>query len=260
MQTKLCKNCHNIHENNFCSHCGQKTNTVRLNWHYVKDELEYTFLHINKGLLYTAKHLFTNPGETIRGYIDGKRVQHYKPILLVFVLAGLTGLLTHYLGIEKLVPTTTEQTAKMKAGFTLGKESLDWMLTHYAIIELGLIPIISLCSYFAFKKWGYNYIENIIINCFASGQRLLFGIAIFPIEYLLSSSKYFMIIASILSFPTYLLTIWTYYKIYDKKEIGDFILRFLLFGFLIVGVFILAIILGIIAAFLLTKSGYANLH
>ena len=260
MQPQLCKNCDNEHEKNFCSHCGQKTNTVRLNWHFVKDELEYTFLHINKGLLYTAKHLFTNPGETIRDYIDGKRVQHYKPILLVFVLAGLTGLLTHFIGIEKLVPIATEPTAKMKAGFTFGKETMDWMLSHYAIIELSLIPLISLCSYFAFKKWGYNYIENIIINCFASGQRLLFGIAIFPIEYLFSSSKYFMDIASILSLSTYLLTIWTYYKIYEKKEIGEFILRVLLFGFLFVVIIILVAIIGIIAAFLLTKSGYVNLH
>ena len=259
MNHHLCKNCQHTFEGNFCSNCGQKTNTTRLNWHFVKEELQYTFLHINKGLLYTAKQLFTKPGETIRDYIDGKRVQHYKPILLVFVLAGLSGLLTHYIGIDKLMPVA-DSNVKMKSGFTFGKESFEWMLTHYAIIELGLVPIISLCSYLAFKKWGYNYIENIIINCFASGQRLLFGIAVFPIMYFASSSKYFMTISTFLSLPTYLLTVWTYYKIYDKKVVGDFILRFLFFAFLFGLFFVLAIIIAIIVVVLLTKSHYLNLH
>ena len=252
MQSQFCKNCNHINEKNFCSNCGQKTNTVRLNWHFVKDELEYTFLHINKGLLYTAKHLFTNPGQTIRDYIDGKRVQHYKPILLVFVLAGLTGFLTHYIGFEKFMPKN-DVVKNTKDGVAFVKETMDWIFSHYAIVELGLIPIISLCSYLAFKKSGYNYIENIIINCFASGQRLLFGIAIFPIEYLLRYSSHFMTIVSILSFPTYLLTIWTYYKIYEKKGIGSFISRLLLFFLALIGVFILIIILGVITA-LIIKS------
>lgn len=189
MNQQLCKNCQHTFENNFCSNCGQKTTTTRLNWHFVKDELQYTFLHFNKGLLFTAKELFKRPGETIRDYIDGKRVQHYKPILLVFVLAGLTAFLSHYIDIEKIIPTSSSNSALSVPKY------LDRMISHYAFIELGLIPIISLCSYFAFKKWGYNYIENIVINCFASAQRLLFGIAIFPIEYFGSSSKYFPIIA-----------------------------------------------------------------
>lgn len=259
MHHHLCKNCQHTFEGNFCSNCGQKTNTVRLNWHFVKDELQYTFLHINKGLLYTAKELFTRPGETIRGYIEGKRVQHYKPILLVFVLAGLNGLLTHYIGIEKMIPPTDNK-AKIKAGFSFGKESMDWILTHYALIELLLVPIISLCSYLAFKKWGYNYIENIIVNCFASGQRLFFGIAIFPLLYLSSYTNNFLFISSILSIPTYLLTVWTYYKIYDNRAIGDFILRFLLFAFLLVLFFILVMVIAIVVIVVLTKSHYIKLN
>ncbi len=259
MHHNLCKNCQHTFEGNFCSNCGQKTSTKRLDWHFVKEELQYTFLHINKGLLYTAKQLFTQPGKTIRDYIDGKRVQHYKPILLVFVLAGLNGLLTHYIDVEKFMPKTDTH-VKMKSGLSFGKESFDWILSHYSIIELGLIPILSLCSYLAFKKWGYNYIENIIINCFASGQRLLFGIAVFPIEYLFRKSGYFVTISSILSLITYLLTVWTYYKIYEKQVIGNFILRFLLFAFLFGIIFILTVVIAIILVLILTKSHYINLH
>ena len=93
MHHNLCKNCEHTHEGNFCSSCGQKTNTKTLDWHYILDELKYTFLHINGGLLYTSKQLLTRPGDMTREFIEGKRVKHYKPILLVFVLSGIAAFL-----------------------------------------------------------------------------------------------------------------------------------------------------------------------
>lgn len=55
------------------------------------DEIQYTFLHTNKGLLYSIKHILKNPGNTAREFIDGNRVNHYKPILLTFLLGGIAG-------------------------------------------------------------------------------------------------------------------------------------------------------------------------
>jgi hypothetical protein len=254
MNQHLCKNCKHVFEGNFCSNCGQKSHTVRLNWHFVKDELQYTFLHINKGLLYTAKQLFTRPGDTVREFIEGKRVQHYKPILLVFVLAGLNGLLTHYLNVDKIFKLIDKNPSK-KVPFTPA-EVFEWVTTHYALIELLLIPLISLCSWLAFKKWGYNYIENIIINCFASGQRMIFGILVFPILFLLNNSDYLLIAQSILGLPVYALTIWLYIDLYKNKDLGERILRILLFGFNLVVAMILImipVVLGIVYYFLKIK-------
>ena len=165
MQPNLCKNCEHVFQGNFCSNCGQKTNTVRLDWHYIQDELKYTFLHINKGFLYTAKQLFIRPGDTVREFIEGKRVQHYKPILMLFVLAGLNGLLMHFLPVEDFIykPTPDTDVAKQQK---IGTEIYDFLTKNYALFELLILPIYAFCSWLAFKKFGYNFIENIIINCF----------------------------------------------------------------------------------------------
>ncbi len=245
MLENLCKNCENSFDGKFCSNCGQKTNTKRLDWNYLKDEAKYTFLHLNNGLLYTIKQLFVRPGETINEFIAGKRIQHYKPILLVFVLAGLNGLLS----INLYKDVFTSKNANTSEFNSINASVSTWFIEHYAVFEIGLLPIISLCSYVAFKKWGYNYIENIIINCFAAGQRLVFGIVITPFLYLLDT-KYILIISTIATLPIYGLTLWTYYSIYKDKNSGDVILRILLFGFLIILFLFILIVLGVLLAVL----------
>ena len=224
MHTNLCKNCEHTFLGNFCYNCGQKTNTQRLNWHYIYDELKYTFLHINGGFLYTAKQLFTRPGFMIKEFLEGKRIKHYKPILMVFVLAGINGLLLHCINVEDFMPQTDNKNPEIY------KKILEWITSHYAIVELAFIPIISLASWLTFRKWGYNYIENIIINSFASSQRLLVGIVTFPI--LLLFEKYSLSAKTWISIPEYLITIWVYWQLYnDKKSLAKFfkILQFILF-------------------------------
>ncbi len=226
MHHHLCKNCEHTFEGNFCSNCGQKTNTVRLNWHFVKEELQYTFLHINKGFLFSIKQLLTRPGDTVREFLEGKRIKHYKPILLVFVLAGLNGLLSQQIDYKGFMPESGNNVVAKEM-----PKMMNWLFSHYALVELALLPLFSLCSWLAFKKYGYNYIENIIINCFASAQRLIIGLLTLPILFLVDS-EYLMAVTSLISLPVYGVTIWLYLQLYKKHVIGDVIIRTLLFGFL----------------------------
>jgi Protein of unknown function (DUF3667) len=243
MNTHICKNCEHVFNGNHCPECSQKSNTVRLDWHFIKDELKYTFLHINKGLLYTAKQLFTRPGDTVREFIEGKRVKHYKPILLVFVLAGLNGLLHHYLNVEKIFSAISSSNSKMKFN---PNDVYEWVTNHYALFELGLIPIISFCSWLAFKKWGYNYVENVIINCYASGMRLLVSVIIFPIQYIFQNTDFLIIITIISGIIPILTTIWLYIQLYKDKNIKYVLLRLFLFLLNFLLVYLLIIIAAVV--------------
>jgi Protein of unknown function (DUF3667) len=254
MQPQLCKNCEHVFQGNFCSNCGQKTNTVRLNWHYVQDELKYTFLHLNKGFLYTAKQLFIRPGDTVREFIEGKRVQHYKPILLLFVLAGLNGLAMHFLPVEEFIYNPKGDQASAKQ-IEIGKSIFDWLTKNYTLFELFLLPIYSLCSWLAFKKFGYNYIENIIINCFATSQRLLIGLLLFPFQYFLSGTPYLMIFSFLTMIPTFGYTVWMLIQLYKNQDLGSVILRMLLFVFNLCVFFFLVLVISIVIAVYLIKAG-----
>jgi hypothetical protein len=259
MQPQLCKNCEHTFQGNFCSNCGQKTNTVRLNWHYLVDEIKYTFLHINKGFLYTAKQLFIRPGDTVREFIEGRRIQHYKPILFLFVLAGINGLLMHFFPAEDFVINTnpTNSIAATKQ-IEMTKKYMDFISKNYTLFELFLLPIYSLCSWLAFKKFGYNYIENIIINCFATSQRLLIGILLFPIQYLLLKTPYFIFFSFFSIIPSIGYTIWLILQLYKNQDSGKVLLRMLLFIFNIAIVFIVLLFIMIIVFVFLIKEGYLD--
>ncbi|RCH56453.1 hypothetical protein DJ568_00920 [Mucilaginibacter hurinus] len=81
-----CKNCYNRFEGNFCNNCGQDADTKRINIHYFLDALQHKYLKLNKGFFFTVYGLFVRPGNTIKDYLDGKRVEYFKPFDLIYCL------------------------------------------------------------------------------------------------------------------------------------------------------------------------------
>jgi len=113
-----------------------------------------------------------------------------------------------------------------------------------------------LCSWLAFKKFGYNYIENIIINCFATSQRLMIGILLFPVHYFLKNTPYFLIVSFLTIIPTFGYSIWMIIQLYKDQNSTSVLLRMLLFGFNLVVFFILLLIISIVVFVFLIKMGY----
>jgi hypothetical protein len=97
-----CLNCHEPLKGEFCSHCGQPADTHRINIHFLWHDLQHGFMHADKGILFTTIELFTRPGHSIRAFLGGKRVIHFKPISMVLILAGIYGFLSHFFQINIL--------------------------------------------------------------------------------------------------------------------------------------------------------------
>src|SRR6478736_1543240 len=98
--TKTCLNCNANLAGKFCSNCGQDSNTHRINSHFLWHDIQHGLTHVDKGMLFTIKELFTRPGNSIRQFLEGKRIKHFKPISLVIILAGAYGFLSHYYEIN----------------------------------------------------------------------------------------------------------------------------------------------------------------
>jgi hypothetical protein len=84
-----CKNCHQVYTGHYCNNCGQSAETHKINAHFLWHDIQHGLLHFDEGILFSLRQLFTRPGHSIREFIDGKRVRHFKPISLVVVLATL---------------------------------------------------------------------------------------------------------------------------------------------------------------------------
>ncbi|PSR53066.1 hypothetical protein AHMF7605_05760 [Adhaeribacter arboris] len=162
----ICKNCNNHFEGNFCNHCGQAAATHKLNLHFIWHDLQHGLFHFDNGIFYSIKQLVTRPGHTIREFIEGKRVRHFKPLSLVVVLATLYGLHYHYFikDIFNVQPLHAEENI-----VSAYEKLIKWTIDHFAYASLVLILSYTIASYLVFKKMRFNFVEHLVLNTFYMG-------------------------------------------------------------------------------------------
>ena len=258
-----CKNCETLIIDNFCGNCGQKK-YKRIDKKYIFDEIQYLTIHTNKGFFYTLKNIIKDPGKTAREYIDGNRVNHYKPIGLAFILSGISAFITFkLLGLKE-----TMETAYGNQEFTNNNfmHSYVEFISHYSsFLMLLSIPLYALLTKLAFRKWGNNYFEHIVMNSyFLSFYTILSILIAYPLMYFFRSDPNSMMsfsMYSMLAVP-FLLT-WFFKGFYSekplKKIIGKIFLIFLYALLLFLVSMILIFIFGYIAALLLGPETMKNL-
>lgn len=206
-----CKNCDQTYSGHFCNNCGQSADTHKLNLHFILHDIQHAFFHFDKGVLFTAKELFTRPGDSIREFIEGKRVKHFKPISLVIILATLYGVLRHLFHFSILDKKAVSEIQSVEY------ESLnEWISHHYYWIILLSIPMFSIASYIVFRKQGYNFIEHIVLNTYMASQRLILRIAIFPITKHFTETNYNKLFVNILMLLDIVLIFWSYITFFNN--------------------------------------------
>lgn len=217
MTKNTCKNCDNPILNNYCNVCGQSTKTGRINLHYLYHELQHSILHVDKGILYTIKELFIRPGESIRNYLEGKRVNYFKPFGFVIILATVYGFIAHYLNInpqfdiENSGPALKEQMNLLRE---LNLKMYEWMYSHYSFYMLICIPFVSLSTFLLFRRNNYNYFEHIVINAYITGiQCIIYTVSLLLLMFTIS--LYYISIASVISF---IYTIWAYITLFNRNS------------------------------------------
>jgi len=249
-----CPNCTFTINDNFCSNCGQKK-FKRIDRKYILDEVQYSIVHTNKGFLYSAKKILKNPGKTAHEFIYGNRVNHYKPILLVFLLSGISAFISFkIIGLDKIMGDYyTSQHVNSK----LMNDMLTFMRSYNSFIMLLLIPIISIFTKLALRKWGQNYYEHIIMNAYAlSFYNFISILVLYPIMYFLRTNvNAFMIFTSLTTLTYPFLYTWFYKGFYPEKSLKTIIGKVLIIiGLIILAYIILimiAVVIGIVAAIIM---------
>lgn len=188
--SKKCKNCGEDLVGNYCYRCGQKASTGRITMRYFFHELEYGLTHADrKGLFFTLKGLFTRPGNMMRDYILGHRVNYFKPFPLLIILAGAYGILRHF-----IFPLEVAEVENEIPGEWLGKmpflvylmPAIKWMVTSQTFGVLVLLPFFALSVKKAFRRVGikrYNYAECLYVSAYMACQRLIVSFLFLPLAF-----------------------------------------------------------------------------
>ncbi|WP_165040427.1 DUF3667 domain-containing protein [Dysgonomonas sp. ZJ709] len=175
---KHCLNCNNIVKGNYCANCGQSLNETKIGWKSLFDELQFSILHINKGIVFTIKELLIRPGSTINGYLGGRRVDYSKPFAYLFILATIYSLVIHFFNVYP----ESEMHPNNNSLFD-SNALYSWYYGHYAISLLLIIPFYAVSSYLIYRKRGYDYIEHLVIHSYISGTKVFILLLLYPLFY-----------------------------------------------------------------------------
>jgi len=207
----ICKNCHQIYEGNYCNNCGQPADTHKINWHFLWHDVQHGLLHFDMGIPYSIKQLLTRPGHSIREFIEGKRVKHFKPLSLVVVLATLYGVLYHYFHINLINVTSTDPEINYL-------DFNKWMSTHFSWLTIATIPFFTLGTYICFRNQGYNFIEYFILNTFKASQKLSAHIITFPLLYIFNNTPYIQKVTTLIYAIDLVLIFWTNIQFFNRMS------------------------------------------
>jgi len=157
MNNLECLNCNEATERNFCSNCGQKTDTHRITLkHFLFHDILHGVWHMDKGILFTLKQALFRPGKAALDYIDGKRIQYYNVFYLILLLTALgifieniyAMAITNYVSyIEPTEPNAT----------------LDFLGKYVKFFLLLAIPAYAFNNFILFNRKKLLYSEHLII-------------------------------------------------------------------------------------------------
>ena len=214
-KTIICINCNHKFQGNFCNNCGQAADTHKLSLHHIWHDLQHGLFHFDNGIFFTIKQLLTRPGHSIREFVNGKRVRHFKPLSFVVILATFYGLLSHYFINISFYSLPIQETKDIIGAY--GAIS-SWILNHLAYSILILIVTTTVASYLTFKKQGYNIVEHLILNSFYRGLTLVIALILFPVLYFLQKGgdQGLQVYGVIFPFLDILSMFWCYYQFFNK--------------------------------------------
>lgn len=88
-EVRVCKNCGYEMQAHYCPNCGQPYDTDRLNVRNMFSNVFSAFFSVDNGFLHTLIDLCWRPGYMVRDYLQGRRVNYFKPFQTLFTMAAI---------------------------------------------------------------------------------------------------------------------------------------------------------------------------
>lgn len=204
----LCLNCGHAVPDRFCGRCGQDAHhTHRLTLKDMPHDVLHSIWHVDKGILYTLKTMVLRPGPTIRAYLAGKRVDHFRPLSLLFLLTGLYALFHSVLHINMLPP---RDPTMPEAVWQMQQISTSFMMKYLSWCYVAMVPVWALFARWFLRRGGYNYAECLILVAFITAILNFFSLLYLPVMYSYSGTPHIGKASVAFMLPVFGYATWAY--------------------------------------------------
>ena len=161
------------------------------NWHYIWHEIPHSVWHYDSGILFTLRELVTRPGYTIRDFLNGKRVKHYRPLALLLILGAILVFASHSLNVsfaeasQEAIGTSANASNQAKI---FQQDANHFVEKNQTIINIVLIPLYALWFWILFRRRGYNYPELLVTQTFIANFNFMASLLIVLLVWVLGGS------------------------------------------------------------------------
>lgn len=193
-----CLNCDHPLTGEYCNQCGQQADTHRINWYYLWHEISESLWGIDRGILFTLRELLVRPGYSIREFLAGKRINHYRPLALLLMLAAIYVFVSQVLHVDLL--KTSQEVYSYPSPKSDSPVQVKEILTNYfqfldenqQFADLAMVPFIAFWCWRLFRRSGYNYPEMLVAQTFIANFSLFFTIVMLLTFWVLGKSATIM--------------------------------------------------------------------
>jgi len=249
MHPANCLNCETLINvgQNFCPHCGQKTNIHRLSFHEISHEVIHEVTHADKSIFKLLRDLVIKPGVVAREYLAGKRKKYFKPINFFLLVAGIVVFITSSFYTPNTTRSRMMESAAQRIQDPVKKQELLLMANrtkkvsmitgkYSNVINMIATPFLTLLFWVFYRK-HYNYTESLVANMYFIGLiMIIYALLIVPLQNLLPKySTYF--IAAFFAFEI-IYRGFAYYQFINKRGVWNIVKAYGV-SFLITAVWVL---------------------
>lgn len=217
-----CQNCDHEYAGHYCSQCGQRADTHPVNWHYIWHEIPHSVWHVDHGIAYTLRQLLTRPGHTIREFLEGRRINHYRPLALLFLLGAIVLFIQHGLGVsfvkvsQEMLNADAKNTPVRAQAFQT--ELFQLIERNQTLVSILMIPFYAFGYWLLFRRQRYNYPEILVVQTFITNVHLLMSLVIVVLFWALGGSVAAYSVAMGLSLVAMIgYNTVTYYQLFQRK-------------------------------------------
>ena len=128
-------------------------------------------LHADKGIFGFVPKLLTSPGLIALDYVQGRRKKYFNPFQYLILVVGFSVFLITKLKYLEQSATMMNPSKLPPRVALIQHEILEFMNHYFNLVIFLLIPIFAIMSFLFFKKKGFNYAENVVLQCCIQAQQ-----------------------------------------------------------------------------------------
>lgn len=231
---EICKICKTEVTHNYCPDCGHPKSLKRIDGQYILEEIRIA-LSFEKGFLFTIGALITNPGKSIKNFLNEDRNRLVKPVVFLIVTSLVYTFLNSIFQFEDSYVKFSDN--KESATLTIFK----WIQANYGYANIIMAVFIGLWLKLLFRKHPFNFFEILILLCFVMGMGMLIY-SVFGVVQGLTHAN-LMQVAVVVGF---IYTTYAVGQFFDKKKTISYFKAFIAYMIGMITFSLAAIVIGTI--------------